>query len=69
MYVLSILVAVLSGAWPYLKLLVMLLAWLLPPSVLSPARRESMLLAIDALGKWSLFDTFIMILFQVRLLN
>jgi hypothetical protein len=64
-YALSFLVATLSGAWPYLKLVLMFLCWVLPPMTLSTKRRESILITIDALGKWSLFDSFIMVLFQV----
>ena len=64
-YFLSLLVAILSGAWPYLKLVLMMMSWLFPAKLLPIQRRESMLIAIDALGKWSLVDTFIMVMFQI----
>jgi hypothetical protein len=62
-YTLSIIIAFFSGAWPYVKLLFMLSAWLLPPTVLSIDRREFILKMLDALGKWSLIDFFVMVLF------
>ena len=43
----------------------MMMAWVFPARVLPINRRESMLIAIDALGKWSLVDTFIMVMFQI----
>ncbi|KAH0792051.1 hypothetical protein GPJ56_004060 [Histomonas meleagridis] len=64
-YALSILVAVMSCAWPYLKLLLMLLIWILPTKILSKKRRESFLKLLDALGKWSLLDSYVMILMLV----
>jgi hypothetical protein len=64
-YFLSLLVAILSGAWPYAKLLMMMSAWVLPSTILSIKRREKMLIMLDALGKWSLVDTFIMVMFQI----
>lgn len=64
-YFLSLLVAVLSGAWPYGKVVIMMFSWLLPPKILPIKRRETMLIVIDALGKWSLVDTFIMVMFQI----
>eukprot|EP01038_Epipyxis_sp_PR26KG_P004475 gene4475-6326_t len=62
-YALSILIAFFSGAWPYVKLFTMLVAWCSPPGILSIKRREFILKALDALGKWSLIDFFVMILF------
>lgn len=64
-YPLSILVAVFSGVWPYTKLIMMLFVWLLPTSAMSKSRRESWLLALDVLGKWSLLDSYIMIMMLV----
>ena len=64
-YPLSILIAVFSGGWPYLKLALMLLAWYSPMGVLSCSARGNLLRVVDALGKWSLIDTFVMTLFQV----
>ena len=57
-YPLSLLVAIFSGAWPYLKLLLMLVCWLAPIQV---KFREKFLMFLDALGKWSLLDSLILI--------
>jgi len=59
-YALSLLIALASGAWPYLKLLLMLCAWLLPPRVLGIRGRERFLQVLDALGKWSLIDSYVL---------
>lgn len=64
-YPLAILIAAFSGAWPYLKLLMMLACWVMPVQCLSGKKREVWLMALDALGKWSLIDTFVMVLFLV----
>eukprot|EP01039_Chlorochromonas_danica_P003589 gene3589-3930_t len=61
-YTLAILIAFFSGAWPYIKLAAMLIAWILPPAVLSVSSRETVLIVLDALGKWSLVDFFVMVL-------
>lgn len=59
-YPLSLLVAVWSGFFPYLKLVLMLVCWLVPPHRLHPLHRRRMLLALDMLGKWALIDLFLM---------
>ena len=64
-YPLSVLIAVFSGGWPYLKLALMLVAWVVPPRVMEVPRRGRLLGALDALGKWSLIDAFVMTLFLV----
>lgn len=64
-WALAVIVAFFSGAWPYIKLLLMLLCWLAPPRLLSEGHRHRMLMALDALGKWSLIDSFMMIMFIV----
>ena len=64
-YPLAILIALFSGAWPYGKLLIMACCWLLPGHVLSPLKREKALRFIDAYGKYSLTDSFIMIIMLV----
>jgi len=50
-----------SGIWPYAKLLLMLAAWILPESTLSKKRRGELLLKLDALSKFSLVDTYILV--------
>lgn len=61
-YPLSLLIAVFSGAWPYIKLLMMLWVWLVPPSFFSERKRENVIMILDALGKWSLIDCYVMVL-------
>ena len=53
-YPLSVLVCIWSGFWPYLKCLLMLAAWFIPPRSLSPAHRRRLLISLDILGKWAL---------------
>lgn len=62
---LSILVALFSGVWPYIKLIMMLVAWVFPLSMIPEKHRERILMVLDALGKWSMLDTYIMVLFLV----
>ena len=64
-YALSLLICVASGAWPYLKLLLMLSAWLCPPRLLSIRGREIFLQVLDALGKWSLIDSYVLVMMIV----
>mmetsp|Transcript_8330 Transcript_8330/g.16163 ORF Transcript_8330/g.16163 Transcript_8330/m.16163 type:complete len:1340 (+) Transcript_8330:114-4133(+) len=64
-YPLSLLVAVFSGGWPYLKLLLMQACWLFPINWLPTTRRETLLMFLDALGKWSLIDTYVLALMLV----
>ena len=66
-YPLSALIAVFSGGWPYLKLLGIASAWCLPDWILARLRvgRETTLRVVDGLGKWSLIDAFVMVLFRV----
>ena len=64
-YPLSILVAVFSGIWPYLKLVLMLISFILPASLLNPRKREIILMILDATGKWSILDSYVMILMLV----
>lgn len=64
-YPLSLLIAIFSGAWPYLKLLLCLAAWVLPSRVLPHQRRETMLVWLDRLGKWSLIDAYVMVMMLV----
>ena len=64
-YPLSMLIALCSGGWPYLKLALAGTCWLAPPSRLPVERRETLLIWLDALGKWSLIDTYVMTLMMV----
>eukprot|EP01105_Mastigella_eilhardi_P001681 TRINITY_DN119_c2_g1_i1.p1 TRINITY_DN119_c2_g1~~TRINITY_DN119_c2_g1_i1.p1 ORF type:complete len:772 (-),score=159.08 TRINITY_DN119_c2_g1_i1:973-3288(-) len=62
---LALLVAGFSGAWPYLKLVLMFAAWVTPTRVLPVKYREYALMLLDALGKWSMLDSYMMIMFMV----
>ena len=64
-YLLAILVAVFSGIWPYVKLITLLLCWCLNESKLSPRVRERLLIILDILGKWSLLDSYVLIMMTV----
>ena len=64
-YPLSILIAFFSGIWPYLKLIMMLIAFTTPSSLLKKEKRESVLMFLDATGKWSILDSYVMILMLV----
>lgn len=64
-YALSILVACMSCVWPYMKLILMLIAWMIPTTIISAKHRERILRVLDELGKWSLLDSYFMILMVV----
>ena len=64
-WVLSLLVAVFSGFWPYMKLVLMLISFCLPASILSHKSREKILIILDATGKFSILDTYVMIMMLV----
>ena len=64
-YFLALIVALFSGIWPYLKLLLMLISFILPTSILNKRKREKILMALDATGKWSILDSYVMILMLV----
>ena len=64
-YSLLLLVAVFSGLWPYLKLFLMLFGWLRPFSRRNVKIRNRLFLALDALGKFSLVDTYVLVLMVV----
>jgi len=64
-WTLLLVVVVFSGIWPYLKLALMLVAWVAPPDFLSKSQRGDLLFSLDALGKFSLVDTFVLVLMMV----
>ena len=64
-YFLAIVIILFSGCYPYCKVMTQLVCWCLPTSKLSPKRRESILLFVGAIGKWSLVDTFVLFLMMV----
>jgi len=62
-YPLLILVVCFSGIWPYAKLSLMLYSWMRPSS--DQHDQERRLLTLDAMGKYSLVDNYVLILFVV----
>merc|ERR1719198_2188019 len=58
-YPLSILIAFLSGLWPHIKIIMMMICWALP---FPKYDRGLCLLWLDALGKWSLIDMYVLVL-------
>lgn len=64
-YPLFFLVVVFSGIWPYVKLGLMLFAWLTPQVSLSVTARSRLLYKLDAYGKFSLVDTYVLVLMTV----
>lgn len=60
-YALSALVFVWSGAWPYLKLVLLLVCWFAEPSFLSIRTRGRILEIMDFLGKWCMIDAYLMV--------
>jgi hypothetical protein len=64
-YILMSLVLIFSGIWPYVKLLLMFFSFTITQSRFSVRRRESLLIWLDALGKYSLVDSFVLVLMLV----
>jgi len=60
---LSLLIGITSGIWPYVKLVIMFFLLLIPPRFLTPTWRKRILRILDALGKWSLIDVYVLVLF------
>mmetsp|Transcript_4361 Transcript_4361/g.10224 ORF Transcript_4361/g.10224 Transcript_4361/m.10224 type:complete len:2166 (-) Transcript_4361:131-6628(-) len=50
-----------TGVWPYIKIMLSLAMWMIPPSRLSVSRRGRILLWIDALANLSIVDIFTLI--------
>ncbi len=64
-YPLSILIAFFSGIWPYVKLIMMLISFITPSSLINKNKRSTILMILDATGKWSILDSYVMILMLV----
>jgi hypothetical protein len=64
-YPLAFLIGVLSGVWPYIKVQLMLFAWLCPPKYFGKIERGKLLNILDMLGKWSQVDLYILVLIMV----
>mmetsp|Transcript_12135 Transcript_12135/g.34773 ORF Transcript_12135/g.34773 Transcript_12135/m.34773 type:complete len:1026 (+) Transcript_12135:118-3195(+) len=61
-YFISLLTLLLSGVWPYIKLLMLFVAWVAPPQKLSPKRRGHLLKFLDTWGKYSFVDSWFLVL-------
>jgi len=61
-YYIAILIFVLSGTWPYIKLILMIICWIFPVSILNVKYRKNILIILDFLGKWSLIDAILLII-------
>ena len=59
-YGLAMMLALVSGVWPYSKLLVTLFLWFSPPRWVSSKRRGSILQWLEFFGKWSIIDVFVL---------
>ena len=61
-YLLAVLILVMSLCWPYIKMGLAIYCWVTPlTSEVQIRRRETLIFWLDALGKWSLCDTFVLI--------
>jgi hypothetical protein len=58
-------IALFSGFWPYLKLMLMMFAWMSPVGMCGTEKRETMLMWLDALGKYSLVDAYVLVMMMV----
>jgi uncharacterized paraquat-inducible protein A len=64
-YILLFIVVVFSGAWPYIKLILMMWTWMVPENKLGSQNRGLLLYTLDAVSKFSLVDTFVLIIMMV----
>ena len=64
-YPLALLIAVFSGAWPYIKIMMIFVSWVVPPKYLSVKRRGGLLQILDTFGKWSLIDAYVLVMMMV----
>ena len=64
-YLLMLLIWFCSGVWPYVKIVLMMFSWLASTRRLPPTRRENILYLLDALGKFSLIDAYVLVLMMV----
>ena len=61
-YPLALIVAIWSGVWPYVKLLLLLVIWLCP---MKSSLRKKTLVILDQLGKWSFIDLYVLMMMVV----
>merc|ERR1711871_1337142 len=51
--------------WPYTKVCITMFLWMAPPNWYAPSSRGSALMWLDALGKWSIIDIYVLVLSMV----
>lgn len=61
-YFIAVLTVITSGIWPFAKLFMLLICWLLPPRCWSLWRRGKILNALDAWGKYSFLDSWFLVI-------
>jgi hypothetical protein len=64
-YAIAICIVLFSGVWPYVKLFSMFILWEISGKNVKASTRGKCLKFVDRLGKWSLFDSFVMTMFMV----
>ena len=62
---LGMLIALASGCWPYVKVVLTMFAFFVPPSLLAVDARGRVLGVLDMLGKWSIVDQFMMAILTI----
>jgi len=61
-YIISVIAALTSGFWPFLKLNLLLATWLMPPRLLSTRTRGCILGFLNTWGKYSFVDCWFLVL-------
>jgi hypothetical protein len=59
---LAVFISIFSGIWPYTKQTITFFLWFAPTKWVTVQKRGSILLWLDALGKWSFVDIFVLIM-------
>lgn len=62
-YALAIFICITSVMWPYMKLVLSLLAWIVP--IVKIEKRERFIEIVDSLDKWSFVDIFVLTIIMV----
>jgi len=60
--ILTVLLAIPSLIWPYVKQLITLALWFLPPERVSVDKRGDIFSTLDTLAKWSIIDIFVIVI-------
>merc|ERR1712054_357461 len=66
-YFLATVIILVSLVWPYVRTLGMLSLFCVPEGCVSPQRRGTMLVWLDWLAKWSMFDIYTLIVFLLAM--